>query len=312
MKLQAEQIKRITVGAVEIREEAAGIRFYRMTSRQLAAFEKLSHTLFNNASTTTGVRLDFETTSRYVKYMTLTNGKYEVKIDGLLSTTLTATKESEITLTLPEDGKPHRVTLHMPSHGAPGGLAYVALEDGADLQPHVFDRKFLFLGDSITQGWNAQLDTLSFAYQVSEHFNAESIIQGTGGAYYDVSTLDKLDFAPDTVFVAYGTNDTNKFATLEEIAARCRAYLEKLITLYPRTAIRVITPIWRVTYDDPKPFGHVRLVGECIREEASALGLSVIDGITLVPKNELFMVDNLHPNDLGFSIYAHNLIRALQ
>lgn len=311
MKLSFDEIKSITVGAVKVSESETGFHFAKMTDAQLAAFKALSATLFTNASTTTGVRLDFVTTSHYVSYMTLTDGKYEVKIDGLLSPIQTAEAKKEITLELPDDGRPHRVTLHLPSHGK-GGLAFLALEDGATFTPHRFDRKFLFLGDSITQGWNAELDTLSYAYLVSDHFNAESIIQGTGGAYYDADTLDRTDFEPDTVFVAYGTNDANKFKTLVEIAARAAAYLKKAVSLYPSAKICVITPVWRVTYDTPMPYGHVKQVAAAIEAVAADLGLSVIRGIDLIPHCELFMADNLHPNALGFCQYAHNLIRALQ
>ena len=49
-----------------------------------------------------------------------------------------------------------------------------------------------------------------------------------------------------------------------------------------------------------------------VKEEAEALGLTVIDGLTLVPPMPEFFADEyLHPNDLGFGVYAENLIRAL-
>jgi hypothetical protein len=37
----------------------------------------------------------------------------------------------------------------------------------------------------------------------------------------------------------------------------------------------------------------------------------VIDGKKMVPPLPSMTADNLHPNALGFSVYAHNLIKAL-
>ncbi|MBE6597644.1 MAG: SGNH/GDSL hydrolase family protein [Ruminococcaceae bacterium] len=311
MRLDLTEIKRITVGAVKIWADD-GFRFLSTTEEQLDAFAKLSDSLRRNAAATTGVRLDFETDSEYIAYSTLTDNRYELKLDGLL-TSLTEAKTGERNLLiLPKDRKPHRVTLHLPSHGESGALEYLELSDGATVIPHSFDRKLLFIGDSITQGYNSRFDTLSFAYQVSDHFNADSIIQGTGGSCFYPDTLVKLDYDPDTVIVAYGTNDANKFATLEEIGKNCKDFLEKLKALYGGAKIFVITPIWRIKYDEPKPFGHIRRVADLVRETAEELGLTVVDGLSMIPANEFFMADNLHPNDLGFALYAHNLIKVME
>ena len=44
-----------------------------------------------------------------------------------------------------------------------------------------------------------------------------------------------------------------------------------------------------------------------IREEEEKAGFSVLDGMTLVPHLPEFFSDKfLHPNDLGFGIYAEN------
>jgi len=74
----------------------------------------------------------------------------------------------------------------------------------------------------------------------------------------------------------------------------------------------VITPIWRQDQDVVRAYGHVRCVAECIASVATSLGIEVIDGLTLVPHVKHLFVDNVHPNDLGFALYAHNLIKALE
>ena len=310
MKLTLEQFKQITVGALQIWEDN-GFHFRKMTANQLEAFRAISQAQFNNASATTGIRFDFHTNASYIKYATLTNGKYELEIDGLLTNHLTATAGEEISYSLPNDKKEHRVTLHLPSHGAPGGLAYLELSDNASFTRHTFDRKFLIIGDSITQGWKTEIDTLSYAYRVSNHFNAESIIQGTGSACFNVTTIEKLDFDPDTVFVAYGTNDMGGVKTLDEMRDRCEPFLKKIKEFYPQAHIVVITPIWCVNYDVPRAYGALSGIGETIGAVARELGMTVVMGEKMIPPLAHLFIDNVHPNDVGFAFYAHNLIREL-
>ena len=310
MKLSFEQIKSVTVGALSVCEEADGFHFCKMTPAQIEGYGMISAAQRDRALSTTGVRLDFHTDAKSVKYMSVTDGRYEVKIDGLLFNDDRTDAGTEIEIPLPADGSEHRVTLHLPSHGTPGALAYVALPDGATLTPHRFDCKMLFLGDSITQGWNSGIDTLSYAYLVSDHFNAESVIQGVGGACFNELSLAPIDFDADTVIVAYGTNDAGK-ETLEQIEGDCRAYLEKLVNLFPRERIRVITPIPRLNRDEIRTYGPISLVGKTVRAVAESLSLAVIDGEKMVPSLPAMMADNVHPNAIGFSVYAHNLIKAL-
>ena len=311
MVLSLEQIKSVTVGALRIFPVENGISFSKMTAAQEAAFLNIGN---QNALATTGVRLDFWTNSPTLSYTTLTDGKYELHIDGLLSTCQRAKKGESVSVALPTDGMEHRITLHLPSHGEAGGFSAVVLSDGATLRRHRFDHKILFVGDSITQGWNAALDTLSYAYLVSDALNAESVIQGTGGACFDAPTLCEMDFAPDCVVIAYGTNDSNrdKSADCSEIVADCTAFLKKAIDLFPHARINVITPPWRTDMEVPKPYGSLRRVNETVAEVARSLNLHVIDGLSMYPADERFMADALHPNDLGFCVYAHNLLKNLK
>lgn len=54
---------------------------------------------------------------------------------------------------------------------------------------------------------------------------------------------------------------------------------------------------------------------ECIdllRSLYEARGIRVIDGLSLVPNRREFFADAVHPNALGFSMYAENLLRAIE
>ncbi len=297
MRLDLEQFQRVTVGAVSIREEDGAFHFCKLTERQLEAFHALSEGLYNGGMTTTGIRLEFYTNSPWVKYAIVKSGVYE-----------------EQTVNLPcgyEEEEESFFSLMLPSHER-AFVSFVEIKDGANLRPETYDCKMLFIGDSLTQGWHSSRDELSFAYRTSQHFRANSIIQGIGGAFYHPSTADRLDFNPDTVIVAYGTNDASGAKSVAEVGERCAAYLARLKECYPNAALRVITPPWRLDYDVPRPYGHVQLISDCIRAEAEKLGIPVIDGLTLMPHDPALLTDNVHPNDLGFACYAQNLIHALE
>ena len=68
MILNLEQIQNLTVGAVNIDEKEDGIHFYKMKKCQIDAFYALSDILGFRAETTTGVRLDFETDSKFLAF----------------------------------------------------------------------------------------------------------------------------------------------------------------------------------------------------------------------------------------------------
>ena len=313
MRLSFKQIEGITVGAMQIWENVDGIHFCKMTPSQLDAYALIDNFISGNARTSTGVRIDFWTDSPWVKFRPTTTGKYEVKVDNQLTDHLTAIVDEDTMIQVSHDEKLHRVTIHMPCHNAIAGIKLLEIADGAVARPHEFDRKFLFLGDSITQGWHSEIETLSYAYQVSNHFNAESVIQGVGGSFLEPTTLDRGAFEPDTVFVAFGTNDARRFHSLDAIHIRCEEYIKKVLRLFPEAQIYLITPIWCGDFDTIElPFGHVREVNATIADAAHQFGITVIDGLQMIPHDMTYFADDLHPNTEGFCVYAENLIKALE
>ncbi len=317
MKLTLEQIRAVTVGAISVRAEADGIHFDKCTARQIAAWDALNRDLGFRARTTSGVRLDFHTDSRHLRVMAPSGGKFEVLIDGLLryacpgDRDVTAPIEADLCDELGEFGGSHRVTLAFPSHTV-GVLGSVELDDGATLTPHTFDRRMLFIGDSITQGWQSHYDTAAYTWRVSNFFNADSVIQGVGGAYYHPSTFDVIDYDPDIVLVAYGTNDFGKNITLAEFRERIAGILDPLAETYRGKQIFILSPIWRGQREG-KRMGSFADCRRAVAEEAERRGFVHIDGLRLVPAMPEMMGDGwLHPNDLGFSYFAENLVRELQ
>ncbi len=314
MKLTEEQLKRITVGAVRTEHCEDGYHFFKYTKNQLRFFEAQDEGFAARAKATTGIRLDFHTSSGYIAFGVSAGGKYEVYVDGLLADQYLPEGEEHIRCELcgmlGEKKDEYHVTLVFPSHEA-GVLSYVELEDGATLRAHEYDTKFLFIGDSITQGWDTKYDGLSFAYRVSTFFNAESIIQGTGGAYFHEDSFDRLDFNPDAVIVALGTNDFIHFATEEEMMEHADAHLALIAKEYTKKPLYYISPIYRARQESRMgSFASARAILICAAEKH---GFKHIDGLTLVPPHAAFFKEDLlHPNALGFSLFSENLIRALQ
>lgn len=316
MTLTFEQIRQITVGAVRMEECDDGIHFYKCTQKQIDAWTRENKTLGERAAGSTGVRLDFHTTSQSMTFRVSRGFKFELYVNDLLRAQYKMSETPEVTVALDDPlANPlaeKRVTLYFPSHDCGGVLQSLELDDGATVTPHKFDLKMLFIGDSITQGWASDFDSLSYAYRTSRFFNAESVIQGIGGAYYCEDTFDHINFDPDAVLVAYGTNDFGHYKTLDELRGHVAAHLGLLREEYRDKKFFVISPIWR-DQRDGKAMGSFEECRAVVAKEAQKLGLCHIDGLTLVPPMPVFFQDEyLHPNDNGFSLYAENLIMQLR
>lgn len=316
MKLTFETIQQITVGAVHMEQAEDGIHFYKCSEKQIAAWNLQRKDLGERAAGTTGVRLDFHTNSQTLSFGVLQGNKFELYVDNLLRDQflMEDTKSATASLcdALGNKQEEYRVTLIFPSHGNGGVLEWIELDDGAWVTPHTFDCKMLFIGDSITQGWASKYDSLSYAWRVSRHFNADSVIQGIGGAYFHEDCFDSIPYDPDTVLVAYGTNDFGHFRSYDEFRGHVSAHLRLIAKEYAGKQIFVLSPIWRDKRDG-KRMGTFEGCRAIVAEKAEKLDLIHIDGLKLVPPLPEFFGDGyLHPNDEGFSLYAENLIIELE
>lgn len=317
MKLTLEQIKTIAVGALKVWEADGAFRFAKCTQKQVDAWYKLDEILGFRAETTTGVRLDFHTNSTTFSFTPQINGeyeRYELYIDNVFTYYYTKADfvgdpRKEIVL----DGEKHRITLYLPGHEI-GALESVEIDDGATIAPHIFDCKMLFFGDSITQGWESTWDALSYAHNVSRVFNANSVIQGIGGSYSHNTVFDKdIEFEPDMVVVAYGTNDWNYYQTLEEGRMHFSQFLDQLVERYGDKKLFGISPIWRDDYEKDPAMGSFKSCCDYVKEEIKKHNMILIEGESLMPPlPEFFIEDVLHPNTSGFGIYALNLVAQMR
>jgi len=316
MNLTYEQIKSVAFGYVRVEETANGLQFYKCTQKQIDAWYALSQSLGERAEQTTpGVRLDFHTDSKRMAFEA--TGTFEVYVNDLFRAKfkmdeLGGRAELELCEPLHQPLSDVRVTLIFPSHFAGCVLKSVMLDDGATIKPHKFDRKILFIGDSITQGWDSGYDSLSYAWRLIRYFNADAVIHGVGGGYFHPSVFDRIEFDPDFVILALGTNDFGKNATVKEMTDKAAAFMDLLVAEYKEKKIFYISPTWRAAQE--KPMGSFADCRDALIREATARGLIHVNGLDLVPPDPAFFADAtpLHPNALGFGIYAENLIRKLQ
>lgn len=333
MKLDFEQIKSITTGAVHIEEENNGIAFFRFTKEQTELYRITSENFYNRVFATAGVRFMFKTDSKslclsavverktsrcYFSFDVYADGKAVGYMDNFSGVELPE-NYTETDLPMGEFSKEFdlgdgekTVCVYFPWSVIPW-IRSVEIDDGAYIEPVKRAKKLLAFGDSITQGYDALRSSGRYASILADKLLAEEINKGIGGEIF-FSALAEIadDISPDYVTVAYGTNDWSK-TTEEDFKVRCRKFYKTLSEKYPDAKIFAITPVWRKEYKESREFGLFENVEKGIVEAVSDLeNVKVIHGFDLVPHDEKYYADlRLHPNDDGFVHYAENLYRKL-
>ncbi len=313
MKLNFEQLKSISFGAYSITDENGVYTYKKCSPHQVEIIKKYREDLVRNAENSTGCCLDFHTDSDFFAFIPVAGDKYDLYINDVFSHHFILNDNREkILVELPEGE--NRVTLIFPSHNGFGKISDVELSDNAKFVPHNYKLKMAFFGDSITQGWDSGYDSLSYAWNTARYFDAEVWNCGVGGNVFLSDFADKReDFEPDVVIVAYGTNDFAVSPSLDFIETQADGFLSKMSELYKNSKIFVLLPIWRGDLKGwENPIGTFEDVRMKIKEVAENKGLNVIDAFGFVPPMEEFFADKvLHPNAMGFGIYAQNLIKVL-
>ncbi len=321
MKLTADEIKKITFGAHETVAEPNGVKFYRMPDKQARYFEKHDPSFYNKAKSTASVFIDFYTDSEFFAFHCteieqccnrpwfyfdlLINGKTVATIGDELPKT-----DYSFRTNLP--ASENRVTLFFPNLYR-ATLKELSLSDGASVRPAQKQRRILFLGDSITHGYDAKSPSQSYANRVCFQTNSEAVNLAIGGACFAEDCLDEsIDYRPDIIVVAYGTNDWHK-KTADDCFTNCRAFFNKLCKIYPDTPIFYILPIWRYrACETPEKAESFLLSRNLFKHIASGYNnIKIIDLWEDIPRDLSLFSDGLHPNGEGFAHYAKGVIKHL-
>lgn len=167
--------------------------------------------------------------------------------------------------------------------------------------------KVLFIGDSITQGYGTFETGRTFVNVANRIFGYELLNQSVGGYYFDKNTLERLDkFSPEKVFIAMGTNlcywdDKEKYVA---------EFFEKLPSVYGYVPVAVITPLWR--NDFPDAYEKVGEVSGLIEKYSRGMNnVKIIKGDEMIPHDEKYFFDKLHPNADGATFFGKNLARTI-
>lgn len=315
MYLSIDEIKSITVGAVRTVLEGDGLHFYKCTERQTAAWYSQRKLMGERSVGSTGVRLDFHTDSTFLDLGIAKGSGFDVYIDGEFAKRFEflSGDGGVIRMPLGSEIMERRVTVYFPNYGEGGAVRHLILDDDAALSRHVFERKLLFAGDSIIAGYEASRDGLSLAHRVSRHFNAESIVQGIPGGYFHEDTFDAIDFDPDAVIVAFGTNDFSHYKSLELLQSHAEKYFELTHREYEGKKLFAISPLHRADADRRQNMGSFEECRRAVAESGEKYGFIHIDGYSMIPDApDYFAEGGVHPNDRGFEIYANNLIKVLE
>ena len=236
-------------------------------------------------------------------------------IDVLVNGMITACKfeqtdftEGTFSCSIKEEGK-KKITIYFPNLAK---LLITNLSVDGTVEKVERKLKYLALGDSITQGYCTKHPSLTYVNILAEKLNAYTVNQAIGGDIFRKENIDMdMDFSPDFITVAYGTNDWKRGM---DLYTHTFEYFKALKTLYANVPIFALLPIYRdisafptinnLTLDDAR---------EIYRKAAEENGITVINAKDFIHHHEDFFCDKtVHPNELGFSLYGHNLYNELK
>lgn len=310
-----EMLKGITTGAVRIWEEDGWFRFSRFTRYQEELLQQRGFAPREQAGA--GMRLEFLTRGGRLAFdyeVHPGSGRdywgIEIAHDGLGMVHLQGKvpHSGHVCHQIPPLEREIRVTVYFPNLAA---LRIRNLQLPEDAAPYTRQKKYLALGDSITQGYDAAHPNQTYVNLLADAWDAQVLNQAIGGDVFCPENLDPaLDFAPDIITVAYGTNDWT-LQVLQSGAAK--AYLDKLTGLYPGVPVFVLLPLWREVENELRGGITLQQGRELLSSWAeNRENVFVIDCHHFIPFLPEYFYDGvLHPNDMGYLYYARALEKAV-
>ena len=311
-----ETLKTFTTGAVRIWEEEGWFCFSRFTKAQSDLLHQRGFIPRNVASA--GMRLEFTTRGGLLFFdyqMDPGSGRQyagiEIAEDGLGMAHIYHAQVpvgGKVEYPISPKEREIRVTVYFPN------LAQLKIKNlclPEDAVPYVRQRKYLALGDSITQGYDAAHPNQSYANLLADAWDAQVVNQAIGGDVFWPENLDpELPFTPDIITVAYGTNDWTKEVLQSGDA---KAYLDKLTAIYPGVPVFVLLPIWRQIENEQRQGITLQQGRELLAAWAEGReNVYVVDCHHFVPFLPEYFYDGvLHPNDMGYLYYAQGVEKAI-
>jgi lysophospholipase L1-like esterase len=257
-------------------------------------------------TTAEAIELDLRLGVRSRPYLGL-----DVEIDGRVADCWRQERAGErfaARLLLPGSGR-RQVRIHLPNSVACRLVTAKLLGDAAPqplLRP---TRRWLALGDSITQGLQAVSPAQAWTVAAARLGRLDLLNQAVGGHIYEDSWLDEHHgFIPDVVSIAYGTNDWSPQRPQTTIAATAARLYAAVRNHWPAARLVVVTPVWRHDETQVKGDGSLACLRLRLRDAAAAAGATVIDGAALIPNHPRCFADGVHPTEEGCMAMAAGIL----
>jgi len=184
--------------------------------------------------------------------------------------------------------------------------------DAPFLPPHPLERRWLALGDSITQGMEASTPTRNWPARVALAGGWHLHNAGVGGAILDARLGRAISGESYRLLtLAFGTNDYNRGRPLAEFEAACMEFFTT-VDLPAGAQCGVIAPAPFMS----QPVNNAGLSLDRYREVLAAV-CARFDRVhyigTPIPEDPAcFPPDDCHPNDLGMERYAATVLAHLK
>lgn len=334
MKLTFDQISAAALGAAFVTQEPDGVFFHRLTPAQEDVYRRLrDETMLRKACATAGVVLSFSTDSPrlwlkasfgkawtrfYASVDVTANGTYigsadnfsHLPMEGNYASTVCKRGPFEKEFDLGDGEK--TVKIYLP-WSASVALTELSLSDGSTFAPVRPEKKMLFIGDSITQGYDALRPMNRWPARVADALGVEEVNKSVGGEIFFPELTAELEaMTPAAVFMAWGTNNWGTGVPREKLLADAPVVFSHLRKTYPDVPLYAILPIWRGDREEARPYGAFEQMRADVKGFAEDAGAICIDGYDLVPHDPKFFGDlRLHPNDDGFAHYAEGVLKAV-
>lgn len=309
---------RYVFGCCRTEETKHGIFFHRM-SPELEEIYKYSEAAEIRAMNTAGVRISFVSDTSSLSI----SGTFGRVSREIYSFDMIVDEKEMITLK-PEAAKPEifclkavipgtgsrKIEIFLPNM-AETFINSIEIDDGSELEPAARPKKkWLFLGDSITQGVIVSSPALSYAARSARAIKYDWHNLAVGGAVMKKEVGEMaLGIEWNVVSIAYGVNDFAQNIPLERLENELKGLLRALSSR-KNSKIFVITPIPWVDRSDSNGLGlSLEEYRKSIAVTALSFnGVAVIDGLRMVPDDNKYFVDKVHPNDEGMRVFSENLL----
>lgn len=323
MKLTFEQIISATNGIVRTEQNELGLELHRFTREQESFFYK-THPVFckesffngyfgKNCRTCAGITLDFVTDAKSIKidFGATEQAKslkemahlFDLYIDGNYKESYKAGEN----IVVNASGERQRFTIYLPYY-AFVTISTVELDEATIFVPQKKEVDILFLGDSITQGLRALHPSNTYVMRVARNLDVGILNQGNSGFVYDKGSIEKV-CEPKIVVTAYGINDCVR-KDLKSIKKDTKEFIKKVKKTYSKSKILSILPLWTVWDKEKSDFKSAEKA--CLKKIYEAYSDYIIDGFNIIPQNEKYFDDEVHPNDEGFAYYGEFLTKELK